>query len=173
MSKKFYAQKDTLGFPIPGTMMSGSVVPKAKNIIEISLYNDVTHFDKPHPKGLRYFVTVDKQGKIVPNSLVAALHNPGKNRVEIGSLSNGIPSNCIQFTVDTTGSTWFGFNTRSNTEDFTYTITWGDGTTNEGSTGEGYVELIHEYPETNKVYTARLCYSNAAVVHEIDFYGFD
>lgn len=173
MSKKFYAQKDTLGFPIPGTMMSGSVVPKAKNIIEISLYNDVTHFDKPHPKGLRYFVTVDKQGKIVPNTLVATLHHPGKNRVEIGSLSNGIPSNCIEFTVNTSWGTWFGFSTRSYTQDYEYTITWGDGTTNTGSSGEGYVDINHNYPEPDSTYIARICFSDASVINVLDFYGFD
>ena len=171
MVKKYYAQKDALGFPIPGTMMSGSVVPKVANIIEISLDSSITHFDRPHPKGLRYFVSVDKNGNIIPNSLVSAYSYPGK--VEIGRGSGVLPSNCIQFTVDTTGGTWFGFTTRSNTEDFSYTITWGDGTTSEGSTGEGYVELVHEYPQPDRVYTARLCYSNPAVVHELDFYGFD
>lgn len=170
MAKKFYAQKDALGFPIPGTMMSAPVVPKVKNIIEISLDGTITHFAKPHPKGLRYFVSVDKKGNIIPNSLVAAYSYPSK--VEIGR-GNPLPSNAIEFGVDTTWGTWFGFNVRSNTEDYTYVITWGDGTTNEGSSGEGYVELTHQYPQVDSTYTARLSFSNPDVIHEVDFYGFD
>jgi hypothetical protein len=83
MAKKYYAQKDALGFPIPGTMMSAFQLPKASNIIEISLDHNVTYFTKPHPKGLRYFVNVDKKGKIIPNSLVVSLKKPSAQAYEL------------------------------------------------------------------------------------------
>ena len=141
--------------------------------MEISLYSDITHFDKPHPKGLRYFVTVDKHGNIAPNSLVAALHRPDKNKVEIGSLTNGLPSNCIEFTIDTQNWTYFGFVAQSFVEDFSYTITWGDGTSNEGNSGEGYAQIEHTFSLDNTNYTARICFSNPSVINYLDFYGFD
>lgn len=169
MAKKFYAQKDALGFPIPGTMMSGPVVPKAKNIIEISLDSNITHFDKPHPKGLKYFVSVDKKGDILPNSLVAAYSAP--NRVELGV--GGLPANCIEFVVNTTWETFFSFNVSSLTQDYTYTITWGDGTSDQGSSGEGYIQPEHTYAVSNRSYTVRICFSDASVINQIDFPGFD
>lgn len=167
---KYYAQKDALGFPIPGTMMSGPVVPKGANIIEISLDSSITSFDKPHPSGLRYFVSVDKKGNIVPNSLVSAFSYRGK--VEIGRGSS-LPSDSIEFDVNTIWGTWIGFSVRSTTEDFDYIINWGDGTTQEGYSGEGYLDLSHEYPESNTTYTARISFSKPAVIHNLDFYGFD
>lgn len=170
MSKKFYAQKDALGFPIPGTMMSGSVVPKQANIIEISLDSNITHFDKPHPKGLRYFVSVDKHGNIVPNSLVEAFKYPTKTEIGRGIT---FPTNAIEFTVNTNWGTWFGFSTRSYSQDYEYTITWGDGTTDTGSSGEGYVDISHNYPESDSTYTARISFSNPSVINVLDFYGFD
>jgi len=77
MAKKFYAQKDQLGFPIPGTMMSGTKVPN--NLIEIPA-QDVTAPEGgsivSHPEKLRYFVRRDSQGRIIPNSLIVSLKKP-------------------------------------------------------------------------------------------------
>lgn len=77
MAKKFYAQKDALGFPIPGTMMSGDKVPA--NLIEIPAENvtpDEGEKIVPHPGKLRYFIRRDKQGKIIPNSLIVSAVKP-------------------------------------------------------------------------------------------------
>lgn len=77
MAKKFYAQKDALGFPIPGTMMSGAQVPK--NLIEIPA-EDVAagegETEVAHPGKLRYFVRHDKTGNIIPNSLIVSYKKP-------------------------------------------------------------------------------------------------
>jgi len=77
MAKKFYAQKDALGFPIAGTMMSGEKVPA--NLIEIPAQNVVPGAGQvavAHPGDLRYFVRKDKKGNIIPNSLIISLKKP-------------------------------------------------------------------------------------------------
>lgn len=77
MAKKFYAQKDALGFPIPGTMMSTTGKVPADSL-EIPSAVAV----EAHPAGLRYFVRRDKKGNIIPNSLIASLKKPAGNVVE-------------------------------------------------------------------------------------------
>lgn len=77
MAKKFYAQKDDLGFPIPGTMMSGTKVPK--NLIEIPAENVAAGVGETvvkHPGELRYFVRRDAKGNIIPNSLIVSYKKP-------------------------------------------------------------------------------------------------
>lgn len=77
MAKKFYAQKDDLGWPIPGTMMSGSKVPK--NLIEIPAQNvtpGVGQSEVKHPGKLRYFIRRDAKGNIIPNSLIVGYKKP-------------------------------------------------------------------------------------------------
>jgi hypothetical protein len=77
MAKKFYAQKDDLGFPIPGTMMSGTKVPQ--NLIEIPAQNvtaGVGETEVKHPGKLRYFVRRDVKGNIIPNSLIISYKKP-------------------------------------------------------------------------------------------------
>lgn len=65
MSKKFYAQTDALGFPIPGIMMSADHVPAQDNILEITKEMSLP----AHPKGLKYYIRTDEKGNILPNSL--------------------------------------------------------------------------------------------------------
>lgn len=84
-----------------------------------------------------------------------------------------IPAGCIQFVVNTFESTYFEFSVRSNTNEFTYTVNWGDGETGEGSSGEGYVGLDHTYPDGVADYTVRVCFSDASIIHDINFPGFD
>lgn len=79
MAKKFYAQKDALGFPIPGTMMSAQNVPATS--IEIPA-TTATGTTKTHPEGLRYFVRRDAKGNIIPNSLIISLKQPKGNVIE-------------------------------------------------------------------------------------------
>jgi hypothetical protein len=80
MAKKFYAQKDALGFPIPGTMMS---VDAPRNIpvdsILIPAQNVTAGGGKSvvnQPSGLRYFVRRDVNGGIVANTLTISLKKP-------------------------------------------------------------------------------------------------
>lgn len=79
MSKKFYAQKDALGFPIPGTMMSASEVPATSIEIPSTTFSGTA---QKHPGDLRYFVRRDKKGNIIPNSLIITLDQPKGNVIE-------------------------------------------------------------------------------------------
>jgi hypothetical protein len=80
MAKKFYAQKDALGFPIPGTMMSvKSPSPIPANTIEIPAANVAPTGQQvvvKQPSGLRYFVRKNADGSILPNSLTISLQKP-------------------------------------------------------------------------------------------------
>lgn len=87
--------------------------------------------------------------------------------------TTAFPSNCIQFVVNTTFDTYFQFSATSITQDYTYTITWGDGTSDEGSSGEGFININHTYADPNTSYTARICFSDASVINQLDFPGFD
>lgn len=83
MAKRFYAQKDALGFPIPSTMMSGTKVPA--NLIEIPAENvepPAGQYVIEHPAKLRYFVRRDKKGNIIPNSLIISTKKPAGSTYE-------------------------------------------------------------------------------------------
>jgi len=78
--QNFYAQKDYLGFPIPGTMMSvpyGKAIPKTSIAIPAA---DVTPGNGQtvvaHKDNLRYFVRKDQAGNIIPNSLFTSYKTP-------------------------------------------------------------------------------------------------
>ena len=78
MAKKFYAQKDALGFPIPGTMMSNAIVPA----VSVEIPTSTAAQYKVHPDGLRYFVRRDKKNNIIPNSLIISKSVPKGNVLE-------------------------------------------------------------------------------------------
>lgn len=78
MEKRYYAQKDQYGFPIPGTLMSvknTDIIPEGT--LEIPPYDVIPN---PSRKGqgseLRYFVRHKADGSIIPNSLIASLKRP-------------------------------------------------------------------------------------------------
>lgn len=81
--------------------------------------------------------------------------------------------NCIEFVVNTTWQTYFEFTARSFTQDYTYTVTWGDGESDSGSSGEGFISLNHTYADSNAEYTVRVCFSDASIINQLDFPGFD
>ena len=83
-----------------------------------------------------------------------------------------LPSNCIEFVVNTTGSTSFIFSFTT-TGPINFTIDWGDGTTHPDSGGGGFYEETHTYPQVNREYTVRVCFDNIASVTHINFPGFD
>ena len=87
MAKKFYAQTDALGFPIPGTMMSASVVPAVDNILEITKVMTLP----AHPGGLNYYIRVDEKGAILPNSLF--IHYGPSEETSIVSLQQPVSVN--------------------------------------------------------------------------------
>jgi hypothetical protein len=77
VTKKFYAQKDYLGYPIPGTLMSISPEqPVPVDTVEIPAANTITSPVNIRENGMRYFVRKDRNGKIIPNSLISSLKKP-------------------------------------------------------------------------------------------------
>ena len=80
MTQLFYSQKDSYGYPIPGTMMSTRLSAIPKNTFAI-LPQDYTASDsfqlvKAHFGGLRYFVRKKSTGEIIPNSLFISVDQP-------------------------------------------------------------------------------------------------
>jgi hypothetical protein len=78
MAKKFYAQKDALGFPIPSTMMAADKVPSTS----VEIPTTTASPSKSHPDNLRYFVRRDKSNQIIPNSLIVSYKQPKGNVLE-------------------------------------------------------------------------------------------
>lgn len=71
---KYYAQKDALGYPIPGTMMSvKNNINIPEGCIEIPAQNNTGTVRKGD---LRYFVRHNVNGNIIPNSLTMSLERP-------------------------------------------------------------------------------------------------
>lgn len=77
VTKKFYAQKDYLGYPIPGTMQSISAEqPVPVDTVEIPAADTITSPQNIRKNTMRYFVRKDRNGKIIANSLIASLKKP-------------------------------------------------------------------------------------------------
>lgn len=84
-------------------------------------------------------------------------------------------TNCIGFVADTTlfGQLIFGMQIGVSA-DITYTATWGDGTTSNGTIAAGSpVEITHEYAGQNTAYTVEMCFSDATKVTYLEFYAAD
>jgi hypothetical protein len=168
MAKKFYAQKDALGFPIPGTMMSGVSVPNQKNLIEIKSGLGLG----THPQKFKYYVRKDKKGNIIPNSLFTSYKiQSTASTIDLHAVGGA----CIQFVADTTlyNQTNFGMRVGA-LSDVTYTATWGDGTTSEGTILAGDpLEILHDYTGQNTAYNVQLCFSDGTKVTYLEFYSAD
>jgi hypothetical protein len=122
---------------------------------------------------LKAYVRYDGTGRVIPGSLILNRFKPAVgNWKEINSTEccTPLPSNCIQFVVDTTDGTEFTFSFNT-TGPINFTITWGDGTTHPDSGAGGFYEEIHTYPEIGQQYTARICFDSPESVLELDFYG--
>jgi hypothetical protein len=135
-------------------------------------------------KDLKGYVRYDGSGRIVSGSLILRKQKPKVGKwIEIPAYeccnsstttttttTAAIPSNCVEFVVDTTEGT--NFVVRLNAEldvVVNYTINWGDGTTDEDSytsDDEEYTitSVFHEFPEENSTYTVRLCFDNPSAV---------
>jgi len=167
MNKKFYAQKDALGFPIVGTMMSGASVPNQKNLIEIKAGLGLG----THPQKFKYYVRKDKTGNILPNSLFTsfAAQDPGKT-INLHLAANG----CIQFVADTSLYNQFNFGMSVYvTGTVKYTATWGDGTTTTGTIDADTNADIEHYFNDGGEYTVQLCFSDPTKVENLNFWAAD
>ena len=119
---------------------------------------------------LKAYERFDYNGKVVPGSLVLRDRIPKNGKwKEVQAYqccNNNLPSNCIEFVVDTTDGTEFIFSFVSVTGAINFTVDWGDGTTHPDSGGGGFYEEIHTYPELGQQYTARVCFDSPESVLE-------
>jgi hypothetical protein len=126
-------------------------------------------------KKLKAYVRFDGSGRIVPGSLILNRFKP-----KVGNWQETpayeccnpgvLPTNCIEFVVDTTNGTGFTFSFNT-TGPINFTINWGDETTHPGSGAGGFYEETHTYPLENRQYTARICFDSPESVLELNFYG--
>ena len=125
---------------------------------------------------LKAYVRFDGTGRIVPSSLILQRFKPKVgNWQEIPATeccTPTLPSNCIEFVVNTTDGTMFTFSFNT-TGPINFTIDWGDGTTHPDSGGGGFYEESHDYPDSDEQYTARICFDSPEDVLELNFYGND
>ena len=126
---------------------------------------------------LKAYVRYDGTGRVIAGSLILQRFKPKVgNWVEINANEccnvPPLPTNCIEFVVDTTDGTEFilSFTT---SEPINFTIEWGDGSTYPGVGGGGFYEESHTYPQENEQYTARICFDSPETVTELEFYGND
>jgi hypothetical protein len=128
-------------------------------------------------KDLKAYVRYDGTGRIIPGSLILNKFKPAVGDwSEINAYEccnpSPLPSNCVQFVVDTTDGTGFTFSFIT-TGPINFTIDWGDGTTHPDSGAGGFYEEIHTYPNLGQQYTARICFDSPESVLELEFYGND
>lgn len=130
-------------------------------------------------KRLKAYVRFDGTGRVIPGSLILQRFKPKVgNWKEINAYEccnptpNPLPSNCIEFNVDTTSGTEFAFEFYT-TGPINFTIEWGDGTTHPDSGYGGYYQESHTYPELDQQYTARICFDDPESVTALEFYGND
>ena len=119
----------------------------------------------------------DGTGRVIAGSLILQRFKPKVgNWQEIDAYEccnpSPLPSNCIEFVVDTTDGTSFTLSFTTSVP-INFTIEWGDGTTYPGVGGGGFYEESHTYPETGQQYTARICFDSPESVTELEFYGND
>lgn len=106
--KKFYAKKDINGFPVPGTMMGYDKYQDCLcSLLEIPeetpsvLPGQTQSF---HPGKVRFFIGLDCDGKIIPNSLISSKKHPGGNVIEFKKVT-GTPFTTTTTTIAPTTTT--------------------------------------------------------------------
>jgi len=167
MAKKFYAQKDALGYPIPGTLMSAAAVVPPGNI-EIPA-EDITT-GALHPGKLRYFVRKDLKGNIIPNSLIISLKRPQGLVYEFRPVSGGpvVPATAVTFIVDALANDAFYVKFGATTgQTPTITVNFGDGTApvTQTVTANQLLTFNHTYA-TAGTYTVWFDSSDPLVIQE-------
>jgi len=128
-------------------------------------------------KKLRAWVRYDGKNRVVAGSLILQPHQPkvGKwKEIPVNKCCNPgpLPSNCIEFVVDTTDGTAFTLSFTTSVP-INFTIEWGDGTTYPGVGAGGFYEESHTYPNLGQQYTARICFDSPESVIQLEFYGND
>lgn len=128
-------------------------------------------------RDLKAYVRFDGTGRVIAGSLILNRFKPAVgNWKEIPAYEccnpGDLPSNCIEFVVDTTDGVFFSFNF-STTGPINFTVDWGDGTTHPDSGAGGFYSEEHEYAQEGQQYTVRVCFDDIASVTELSFPGND
>ena len=123
------------------------------------------------------YVRYDGTGRVIPGSLILNRFKPAVgNWSEIAAYeccnTPPLPSNCIEFVVDTTDGTAFTLSFTTSVP-ISFTIEWGDGTTYPEVGAGGFYEESHTYPQEGQQYTARICFDSPESVTQLEFYGND
>jgi len=119
---------------------------------------------------LKAYVRYDGTGRVIAGSLILQRFKPKVgNWKEINANEccnpSPLPSNCIEFVVDTTEGTLFAFSFTT-TGPINFTVDWGDGTTHIDAGAGGFYSETHTYPESNQQYTVRVCFDDINSVIE-------
>jgi hypothetical protein len=88
--------------------------------------------------------------------------------------TTNIDPNCISFVANTTsGGLNFGM-TIETSADVTYTVNWGDETSDSGSITTGnFADIEHTYADEITAYTVMFCFSDVSAVTSLSFWGND
>jgi hypothetical protein len=119
---------------------------------------------------LKAYVRYDGTGRVIAGSLILQRFKPkvgNWKEINANECCNvpPLPSNCIEFVVDTTEGTFFTFSFTT-TGPINFTVDWGDGTTHPDSGAGGFYSETHTYPESNQQYTVRVCFDDINSVIE-------
>ena len=126
---------------------------------------------------LKAYVRYDGTGRVIAGSLILQRFKPkvgNWQEINANECCNvpPLPSNCVEFVVDTTEGTTFTLSFTTNVP-INFTIEWGDGSTYPGVGGGGFYEESHDYPDSDEQYTARICFDSPETVTQLEFYGND
>lgn len=88
--KRYFALKDALGFPIPGTVRGYDKDPCKCELVELlvqpPLVEGSEDYRRYHPEGLHYYYQIDRSCcNVVPNSLIITRQRPKGRYVEFMS----------------------------------------------------------------------------------------
>ena len=124
---------------------------------------------------LKAYIRYDGTGRVIAGSLILQRFKPkvgNWQEINANECCNEapLPSNCIEFVVDTTDGTEFIFSFNT-TGPINFTVDWGDGTTHPDSGAGGFYEESHTYAQEGQQYTVRVCFDDIASVTELNFPG--
>lgn len=180
MKQRAFVRYTKSGKIVPGSMIiTQGDYPKgpavwAEVTVDLCCDNPAETFAATKKKG---WVRYTKAGKIVPGSLVITDGYPKGSggtwkqvSINLCCDTTPLPENCIEFVVNTTTGTGFGFTFYAQTP-INFTVDWGDGTTHVDSGAGGWYEETHTYPQLNREYTVRVCFDQPWSIAYLNFYG--
>lgn len=151
--------------PIDG--LSWQQFTSLPHISKLSLQEQIRQYNIYSDQILQESILI--QQMLSPN--VPSVSGGGSSVVTVVE-QEGLPSNCIEFVVDTTDDTYFEFEITVSA-DTTYTVTWGDGNTGNGSLTTGATSIDHTYDNSSEQYTVRFCFGDISLVTGLEFFGND